>query len=271
MAQDFARDPSLKRPFPKELEPFKGLIYCPLDLPDPPAVDQQKLMAYIAMRHERDKGTLAGSVAGATGPIALDSPWLKYTASWSETKDTYPWRLLHLMRSDFKDNGWEYFPEFKRWFPEVAAYIEALPVREFYTISLLNQKPGTDVGLHTDPDVWFGLRFYLVNKSNARIFFQKARDPRDKRLFNIIYERGKVKKLPWENVVHAEKFYGGYPRPCFPFHLTTTHAAHAVEAVPDDAEDSRVTGFIIGRVNPTKYAELLARSVEKYKDYAIWW
>lgn len=265
------RDPSKLRPFPKELEPYKGLIFCPLDLPDPPEIDEQRLFDYIAMRVEKDKGTLAGSVSGAVGPISFDSPYLRYTASWSKEKDTYPWRLLHVMRSDFAENGWEYYREFREWLPELAAYIEALPVTEFYTISLLNQKPGVDVGLHTDPDVWFGLRFYAVNRSEAKIFFQRAREPKDQRLLNITETPAGVKQIPWDQVVHPEKIVARYPKPCFPFHLTTTHAAHGVEAVPNDVENSRVTGFIICRVDPVKYAEVLARSVEKYKDYAIWW
>ena len=271
MTQQF-RDPSLLQSFPKELEPYKGLIFCPLDLPPPPKIDEERLFAYIAMRDEGDKGTLAGSVSGAVGPIPLDSPWLRYTASWSKEKNTYPWRLLHLMRTDFKDNGWEFYGEFKQWLPDLAAYIESLPVSEFYTISLLNQKAGTDVGLHTDPDVWFGLRFYAVNRSNAKIFFQKAKNPKDQRLLNIVRAPdGSVKQLPWSDFVEDEKIYAKYPQPCFPFHLTTTHAGHGVEAVPENAIDSRVTGFIICRVRPKEYAELLARSVEKYKDYAIWW
>jgi hypothetical protein len=176
------------------------------------------------------------------------------------------------MRSDFKDNGWEFYGEFKEWLPELAAYIESLPVSEFYTISLLNQKAGTDVGIHTDPDVWFGLRFYAVNRSDARIFFQKAKDPQNKRLLNIARNAdGTVKQLPWSDFVEDEKVYAKYPQPRFPFHLTTTHAAHGVEAVPEGAGDARVTGFIICRVDPVKYAEILKRSVEKYKDYAIWW
>jgi hypothetical protein len=176
------------------------------------------------------------------------------------------------MRSDFKENGWEFYGEFKEWLPELATYIESLPVSEFYTISLLNQKAGTDVGIHTDPDVWFGLRFYAVNRSDARIFFQKAKDPQDKRLLNLTRDAdGSVKQLPWSDFVEDEKVYAKYPQPCFPFHLTTTHAVHGVEAVPEGIEDARVTGFIICRVNPAEYAEILARSVEKYKDYAIWW
>jgi len=266
------RDPSVLRPFPSELEPYKGLIFCPLDLPPPPELDEERLFAYIRMRDERDRGTLAGSVSGATGPIPLDSPWLRYTASWSKEKNTYPWRLLHLMRSDFANDGWEFYDEFKQWLPELAAYFESLPVSEFYTMSLLNQKAGTDVGIHTDPDVWFGLRFYAVNRSNAKIFFQKAKNPQDKRLLNLTRdEHGQIKQLPWSDFVEDEKIYAKYPQPCFPFHLTTTHAAHGVEAVPADQENARVTGFIICRVDPVKYAELLKRSVEKYRDYAIWW
>jgi hypothetical protein len=176
------------------------------------------------------------------------------------------------MRSDFADDGWEFYNEFKEWLPELAAYFESLPVSEFYTMSLLNQKAGTDVGVHTDPDVWFGLRFYAVNRSDARIFFQKAKSPSAKRLLNLTRdERGQIKQLPWSDFVEDEKIYAKYPQPCFPFHLTTTHAVHGVEAVPSDQENARVTGFVICRVDPVEYAALLKRSVEKYPDYAIWW
>jgi len=264
------RDPSLLRVFPKELEPFKSLIYCPLDLPDPPTIDEEKMFAYITMRTERDKGTLAGSVSGAVGPIPLDSPWLKYTASWSKEKDTYPWRLIHVMRSDFKQDGWEYWDEFVEWFPELADYIKQLPIKNFYTISFLNQKANTDVGLHTDPDIWFGLRFYLVNRSDAKIFFQKAKAPTEGRLLNITNGPNGFKQHPWNEFVEDEKIYGTYPKPCFPFHLTTTHAAHGVETVPD-SNDTRITAFIICQTDPVKYAELLTRSLEKYKEHAIWW
>jgi hypothetical protein len=256
-------------PFPKELEPYRNLIFCPLDLPAPPEINEEQLFAYIAMRDQRDNGTYGGSISNT---LDMHSPNVKYTASWSKTKDIYPWRLMHLMRRDFKDKGWEFWDEFKEWLPELAAYFESMPVKEFFTISLLNQKAGADVGLHTDPDLRFGLRFYAVNQSDAKIYFQKAKVPHDMRLVNVSTDvNGQTKQFPWSNVVEDEKIYATYPKPLFPFHLTATHAAHGVEAVPEGVNDARVTGFMICKVDPVKYAELLARSVEKYKDHAIWW
>jgi hypothetical protein len=276
------RDNSTFFKYPPELEKFRKLIWCPLDFPEPPEVDEAKLFEWIQLRHDRDIGSLSGSVSGATGPIALDDERLKRTASYSG-KGMYPWRLIHAMRSDFEDNGWEFWPEFRDMLPELAEYIESLPVNEFYTISFLNQKPGVDVGLHTDPDIFFGLRFYLVNKSKAKIFFQKAKEPTDGRLLNIREETvigGKdpeplintqVVNYEWNDICQPEKIVANNPTDRFAFHLTGTHAAHGVEMVPEDDDTSRVTAFMVCKVKPKEYAELLERSVEKYKDYAIWW
>jgi hypothetical protein len=262
---------TLEHEFPKELEPYKGLIYCPLDLPEPPEVDLDKLIDYLAMRDQRDKGTPAGSVNGAAGVIPLDSPYLRYTASWSKDKDRYPWRLIHILRSDLEGGGQEYFDEFKQLFPQVADYVLKLPVEKIFTFSLLNQKPDTDVGAHSDPDLWFGIRFYLVNRSPAKLFFKKALAPAQKRLLNLVQTPAGIRQIPWDRVVQDEKVYAKYPQSRFPFHLTCTHAIHGVDAVPADDEASRVTGFVICKVNPVEYAKLLERSLEKYGDYAVWW
>jgi hypothetical protein len=283
MTDSITRDNSQLYQYPKELEPFKELIWCPLDLPDPPEISEERFFEWLTLRHNADAGTLAGSVAGSTGVIGFDSEDLKRTASFSN-KGVYPWRLVHVMRSDFADKGWEHYPQFKEMLPELADYLEnVLPVDEYFTISFLNQKPGVDAGMHTDPDIYFGLRFYLVNRSDAKIFFQKARDPSLKRLLNTREEfvvGGKEQEpvidqrlvhLPWEEVCEEEKIYAKYPRPRFAFHLTGTHAAHGVESVPEDDDKTRVTGFIICRVKAKEYAEILKRSVEKYKDYAVWW
>lgn len=265
--------------FPPELEPYRNLIWCPLDYPDPPEIDEDKFFQWIQSCIERDRGTIAGSVAGAVGPIKFDDPNLQRTASYSG-KGVYPWNLMHVMRSDI---GWRHFDSLKEQLPELAEYIKNLPVEEFMTISFLNQKPGIDVGLHTDPDIWFGFRFYLINKSGARIFFQKAKTPSDRRLLNISEElivggsgpepeiAKRVVTHSWESVCQDEVIYGKYPRDRFAFHLTATHATHGVESVPEDNSHDRVTGFIICRFKAKEYAEILRRSVEKYSDYAVWW
>ena len=272
------RDNSQYYKFPVELEPYRSLIWCPLDLPDPPEVDEQEFFSWIHDCIKKDEGTVAGGVAGATGTIKFNDPNLKRTASYSG-KGVYPWNLMHVMRSDI---GWRHFDSLTQRLPDLANYISNLPVEEFFTISFLNQKPGVDVGAHTDPDIWFGIRFYLINKSGSRIFFQKAKQPTERRLLNISEDlvvggdgqepeiSYRVITKDWNEICQPEKIYAKYPRNRFAFHLTTTHATHGVESVPDDAQD-RVTGFIICRFKAKEYAEILRRSVEKYNDYAVWW
>ena len=72
-------------------------------------------------------------------------------------------------------------------------------------------------------------------------------------------------------ICDSEKIIAKNPTNRYAFHLTGTHAAHGVEQVPEDDDTSRVTAFMVCRVKPKEYAELLERSVEKYKDYAVWW
>jgi hypothetical protein len=258
-------DPSKFFKFPGILEKYKHLIYCPLDIPDPPKIDEKKIFEYIEERIKIDHETENNSVGGALGSIDLKSKLAKSLSSNSSTGN-YPWNLVHLMRADLKNTHWK---DFENFFPSLAEYFLSLPFREHFTISLLNQKSNQDVGMHTDPDLWFGIRFYLVNNSDARIFFRKAKEPNYSRLLNISDIDGKIKKTSWNEILEDELIFAEYPRKRFCFHLTSTHAAHGVEQVPNN-DKTRITGFVSGVIDEERYLPILERSIKKYSRFAIW-
>lgn len=258
---------------PKELKPFKNLIYCPLKLPAVPKIDEDRLLEFISMRIERDKLNNDSIIFSSktevlpAGTITADN-----NMAWSTATNRYPWNLVTI-KSETAPATIDIYQEFTEWFPEFGDYLNKLPIT-LANVTLLNQKENTDVALHTDSDKLFGIRIYLINRSNARIFFRKIRNPMNYKNVDIINRDKNSKpgdRVSWDTVAHTEQIYGKYPEKCFPFHLSSSHAAHGVEAVPSGPDGARVTAFIIGHVDPARYAKLLTQSLETYKDYAIWW
>jgi len=245
--------------FPPEFEPYKNLIYVPLDL-ETPVVDEDEFLKWFESAHLKDKQSAGNESDG----IQLSGESSKGLLPAQNNKNIYPWNIVYLHRHLKKTDNYE---SCLTQFPAIRNYLEQLPFDSKASISILRQHPGVDVGIHSDYDLWFGIRFYLINSSSARIFFQKAKNPTSTRL-TAFDDNGK--RIPWDNLVETEKIYAQYPTPKCSFHLTCTHAVHGVEAVPEDINCARITFFFTGKLNPVKYAELLERSLEKYGEYAIW-
>lgn len=246
-------------PFPEEFKKFESLIYLPLDL-EIPIVDEKEFLSWFEETHARD---LASGNNESDG-VPLNTDASKVLLPADNNKKIYPWNIVYLHRHQRKTANYE---DCLNRFPSIKQYIDSLPFINNSSISILRQHPGVDVGIHTDFDLWFGIRFYLINSSKARIFFRKAKYPSNQRLTAWSPEG---KRIPWENIVEDEKVYAEYPTPRCSFHLTCTHAVHGVEAVPEDIDCSRITFFFTGKLDSAKYAELIERSLIKYKDFAIW-
>lgn len=257
--------------FPEELEQYKNLIYVPLDL-ETPVVDEDEFLKWFQETHDKVYKTSRNESDG----IHLSSEYNKTLLPAQNNKNEYPWNIVFLHRNaaSLKYSSFTELANLDNYqsclekFPSIKKYIDSLPFDRMSSIAILRQNPGLDVGIHTDYDLWFGIRFYLVNRSDARIFFQKAKHPTTQRLTAFTDDK---KRIPWDQLVNDEKIPGRYPHPTCSFHLTCTHAAHGVEAVPEDIGCSRITFFFTGRLNTVKYKELLDRSLAKYGDYAIWY
>lgn len=245
--------------FPEILKPYQSLIYVPLDL-EVPAVDETKFLNWFNNTYRDDFNTSGAEVNG----IPLNSKEITQLDPAKNSKEVYPWEIVYLHRASGVTRN---LIPFNQEFPALGQFIKDMPFDRNGSISILKQNSGVDVGIHSDFDIWFGIRFYLINTSNARIFFQKAKEPTTLRLTN--WSSSSV-KMSWDSFVYDEKFYARYPKPVHTFHITSTHAVHGVEAVPEDQTCSRITFFLTGKLNAEKYKELLDRSLEKYSDYAIW-
>jgi hypothetical protein len=245
--------------FPVEFEPYKNLIYVPLDL-ETPVVDEEEFLKWFETAHEKD----CRSTGNESDGIQLSGESSKGLLPAQNNKNIYPWNIVYLHRHLRKTDNYE---SCLAQFPTIKNYLNALPFDSKASVSILRQHPGVDVGIHTDYDLWFGIRFYLVNSSNARIFFQKAKAPTTARL-TAFTDDGK--RIPWDNLIYPEKIYAQYPTHKCSFHISCTHAVHGVEAVPEDIDCSRITFFFTGKLNTIKYKELLDRSLSKYGEYAIW-
>jgi hypothetical protein len=254
--------------FPEELGPYKGLIYVPLDL-ETPVVDESEFLRWFEETHDKDY------LSNESDGVRLRGEYSKSLLPAQNNKNEYPWNIVYLHRhsASLKNLNVAQLPESDNYksclerFPSIKNYIDNLPFDRNSSIAILRQQPGLDVGIHSDYDLWFGIRFYLINKSNARIFFQKAKNPTSQRLTAFTDDN---KRIPWSELVNDEKIYARYPTPTCSFHISCTHAVHGVEAVPEDIGCSRITFFFTGKLNTLKYKELLDRSLAKYGEYAIW-
>ncbi len=248
--------PTLTTNLPTILESYKDLIYVPLDIA-PPVCDKSEVLQWFEETFNEDPDFGKNNTYAETGTRYVVHP------------DDYPWDNIRLLDTNYRIK--------LAGFPSILEYIDSLPFEFITGVSVLRQHPGTAVPIHSDNDGWCRITSYLVNDSNSRIFFQKAIKPTlpFKRLGRLEATtqtpEGRLQISPsWQNVVSSEKIYAQYPIPTCSFHLNNSHAVHGVETLPAQPY-SRITLTVNGKLDYTRYAELLASSLAKYNQYAIWY
>lgn len=222
-------------------QPISDLIYTRLDLPQPPEVDTDALMAWVIEVSKRPTDE-------------------KITHDSSPGTNTYPW-----LGACVANHG-EFDPEFVRKFPELVEYFKHFPTTRWRNISLVCQRPDMDVFLHTDPGPKIGWRVYL-NHSGARLYVQK------------FLERHEERPQTWVNglngiraMCHPERIYvedAGR----FAWAISGIRAAHGVER-NGPVLGSRMTLVLAPYEQATDQAEveaMLRRGAQKYADTAIWY
>ena len=220
---------------------FTDLIFCPLDLPAPPAVARDALVDWVG----------AARAASPTNEERLAGA------------GAYPWSSAYAAHHGAWRHG------FEARFPEVCAYLELFPVRSWTCVNVLIQEPQQDVWLHTDPDPVLGWRVYLGH-GGARVFFCPALERARTRLSTWTPEG----RRDWSKFVRTdEKLYARLPSSSCAWTLNSYRAAHGVETHAGAAGE-RVTLLLIPdleQLDMESYLALLERSVREYRDYAIWY
>jgi hypothetical protein len=221
--------------------PIEDLIYTRLDLPQPPEVDTDALMAWAleASGQPTDERQIHDNSPG-TG--------------------TYPWVGAYVA------NHGEFNAEFARQFPELVEYFKNFPTKRWRNISLVCQRADMEVFLHTDPGRKIGWRVYL-NHSGARFYVQKFLKRHDERPQTWVNGLDGIKAL-----CHPERIYVE-DQGRFAWAISGIRAAHAVERNGPKL-GSRMTLVLTPYEQETDSAEveaMLRRGAEKYADSAIWY
>jgi hypothetical protein len=227
---------------------FTDLIYCPLDLPAPPQVAREALLDWVSAARRSDPTNEEKLYAGAAGGAAHAA---------------YPWNSAYAAYHGAWRHG------FDARFPAVAAYLALFPARAWTCVNVLVQEPQQDVWLHTDPDPVLGWRVYLGH-GGARVFFCPALERSRSRLSTWTPQG----RRDWSKFVNTdEKLYARLPQSTCAWTLNSYRAAHGVET-HHGAAGERVTLLLVPdleRLDMEGYLALLERSVERYRDYAIWY
>lgn len=226
-----------------EIKPISDLIYTRLDLPQSPRIDPLALRDWAYANHRSVMGQKKLHDDNASG-------------------GSYPWRAVHACSYDVWD------AEFAKAFPDVVAYVNHFPVGSWHRICIICQEPDKEVFLHTDPDYGIGWRVYLSN-GGPRLYFRKFKERHEKR--PETWSSGGP--IAIESLCESERIYVDDAQEPYPWALTSTRAAHGVDAAPL-ALGERVTMLLMPQPETIDHAvneRLLRRSAEKFSDTAIWY
>lgn len=228
------------------MEPI-DICYTPLDLPEPPQIDMQKLFDWMELSRQHVHCDLGKYAQEALG-------------------DRYPWIPAFPYHRQY--GGWTC--GFDETFSELAKYMTegyGIEPTDLGSISFVPMKEGrTGLGFwHTDSDL-YGLRLYLQNEKHDinPLLYRKTTEP--------VLERQPVKNPMDEDDPRFEKIEHvcKMPNERQPFYINNIRGIHS-PFVNEPAK--RFAVLISGRIGQTvvyeKTKDLIVRSAQKFKDYAI--
>lgn len=228
------------------------LIFCPLDMPAPPVVDRDVMSAWI---HTTER--MFPDLSISRQP--MEKHW----------NIDYPWEVAYAVHTKHSHDAKHYMNNFDVLFPELYAYFHTFPYKKITHIAVMRQKYDMAVPPHSDqvyPAAVADLRHYCMrcylwnDFTNDSLYVMKTKHRADFQIRTI----GGL-----EHVVQ-EKIYPKFPRRDYlPWMINSgTRAFHGVDA---GGTGNRCSVLFGGELDHTRLMDLLARSVEKYADYALWW
>lgn len=235
------------------------ILYTPLDLPGPPAVDTRALINWI---HEHKKDL---------------EPFKKYAydnniSAEKNPKIRWPWDmgLVYLNWNQDINPGW--ICNFDSAFPELSTYMYSvfdIPLEELGSIVILPTKSNhTGMGFwHQDPGE-VGLRLYLEFEhiGQNKLLMQKTKVPYD---FQQPFELPVNPELLQDEIIECKTLtnrYAWYINNTRAFHGTWTEVENSTRIAVIVSGNWQTGHQIIERLK-TKIID----SALKYKDYAVLW
>lgn len=221
---------------------FDDLIFSPLDLPLPPAIDVPKFLEWMT---------------------CVQDPKVIFTKMAFEKahKRPYPWASRFLFGEE---------AALKEAFPELYEYLLLYPFDDLTKLMFLAQEGYQDIFTHCDPDGLHGMRLYLTAKNCEGLHFFKARQAFDNFPTYIHNDAGETVSADWDKHFKMdEPVYAHLPAPTRSFVLNSARAAHAVDA-NTCALGERISILVGGTVNVQRREALIERSLKRYGENAIW-
>lgn len=237
---------------------IRNILYTPLDVPQRPCYDLNQFKFWVkenykTLFHYKEILSITGNAA-------------------EQVIENYPWDLTvaYFNLFDDRSNGW--LGDFNLQFPELATYLYEsfnLTIDELGLIVFLPIKANhTGLGFwHNDTDS-FGLRHYLFfdRPDENKLLLRKTK---------INYTVRQNFQIPKdEHLFQEEIFECKLLSSTQSFFLNNINSVHSTYTQIPNL--TRITAFVAGKIgkgNDTrkKVEDLIVRSAEKYKEYAIFW
>jgi len=237
------------------------IVYTPLDLPSPPVFDKNRLHEWIASVHNNPMQTEIKNT-------------YKHAVAEYQFKEKYPWDLVLAYFNVYNHRlGWQ--NEFNEVFPELSYYLHnvfGIDETDMGQISLLPIRlNNTGIGFwHNDVDR-YGMRVYLDFEDNSHnsLLIKKTKEP-----FDELTSLGVSQEYDW-NPDHLQKeiYTCKMIKPDQCFYLNNMRSVHTTYVTKPS---KRIAAFISGRPDTNQKIwkiteDIIVRSAQKYKDYAIMW
>jgi len=238
---------------------LNDILYTPLDVPEKPKFNLENLKNWLSTNY---------------------IPLSKYKNILSDTKNTseqqienYPWDLTVAYFNLFNNEGPGWLGNFNQEFPELSTYMYEcfnLSIDDLGLIVFLPIRQGhTGLGFwHNDTD-WYGLRHYFSFEEFElnKLLLKKTKIP---------YTERPSFKVPIDEdrYLQQKTFECKILSPKQSFFLNNIRSVHSTYTVVPNV--TRIAAFVTGKVGKKentikKIENLIIRSAEKYKDYAIFW
>ena len=242
---------------------FEHVLYTPLDIPDPPEYDAEKLIHWLNTPFERQQ-------------IIQNYISNKQWDSKHIFGDNYLWDLKYPFFNYFNEN-FKWDKSFVKEFPQIKEYVlDSFYLSEeelgaFVLLPMRKDKVGMGFW-HQDIDVT-GIRWYLDFESyetdNIMVKSCKERyTPTSPHPFKVPYSEETLKHyFNPEQTCRVMKRNQA-------FYLNNYSGIHATYTAEESVGKPRIASFIVpNAINTSNYLSrimpLVMRSAEKFKDYAV--
>jgi hypothetical protein len=238
---------------------LNDILYTPLDVPEKPAFDINKLRLWLDNNH--NQLSQYKDILSSTGNAA------------ENIIENYPWDLTVAYFKLFDDKGPGWLGNFNEEFPELSKHMYEcfnLSIEDIGLIVFLPIKPGhTGLGFwHNDTD-WYGLRHYYSfdNINSNKLLMKKTKiDYNERPDFSLPIDEHKFLQ---EETIECKILSSRQS-----FFLNNVRSVHSTYTVTPDV--TRIAAFVTGKFGKRqniqdKVESLVVRSAEKYKDYAVFW